>query len=140
EQGRLEEVAEAAAPGVRPPEVAAEETEGKLLEEFVGRVRLAERAEEVAARGPAVALQELLPGGAHRFFRPLVRLAHHRPERGQLAQVATRARCLHAPPSRPQRMAMSAGPGTRGASPLRAPRAPSPIIRFWRDRRTRLPA
>jgi hypothetical protein len=75
EQGGFEVVAEAALPGVGPPEAAAEELEGELLEQLVGRVRVTQRPEQVAAHGPAVALQQPLPGGPHCLFRPLVGLA-----------------------------------------------------------------
>jgi hypothetical protein len=88
-------IPEAAATRVSATEVAAHQAQGKILEELVRGILVAQGAAEVTSNRSPVALKELLAGRS-RCVRPAaVRLGDHYPGGGNQAKVCLR-RLRHA--------------------------------------------
>src|SRR5207237_5944506 len=69
EEGGLDVVAKAALVGIGVAELPLHETEGELLRQFAGQVRIAHGGDEVTIDRAAVALQEHLPRRRRRLRR-----------------------------------------------------------------------
>ena len=79
-QGGLDVIAKASALWVGAMEITADEAQSELLRQLRGRVRITNRAEQVAVGGAAIALQESIPGSLLGVRRIAVRLDNHRPK------------------------------------------------------------
>jgi Transposase DDE domain len=89
----------AAAVGVGPVQVAADKPEGEFLRELVGRLRVAEGAQQVAVDGLAVAAEQLVAGGGRVGGLAVVGLADHRPVGLDAAEPRVAGLVVHdAPP------------------------------------------
>jgi hypothetical protein len=80
-QRPLDEIAEPATFGIGPPKVAVDQLKRELLEDFIGRVRVAQHLAQITPDRVAVALEQLLAGGARFLSRTLIGPADQRPER-----------------------------------------------------------
>ena len=78
-QRPLDEVAKPASRGMSPVKIAAEEPDGEVLLQLLGRVDVAERRQEVAADRPGVAIEQDDLGDRDLLGRALVRLKDQGP-------------------------------------------------------------
>ena len=93
-QRGLEVIAESAPRRVGPPECAADQPQGELLEQLVGLVRIAQGAEQVAVGGALVTLDQRQEG-LLRGRVGAVRAGHQRPHRGDPAQSRLKGVLVH---------------------------------------------
>src|SRR5262249_15526253 len=79
EEGSLDKVTKAASRRVGATKITAQKAQGKLLGQFLGGIRVMDRAQQVAVDGSLIPFQNRPPRCRRRIRRAVVRLVQCRP-------------------------------------------------------------